>query len=66
MRLCSLTLQELTEAMNRGWGDRDSMAYMVLQQERAGIAPIAVPQDAIDAVVKGLSGETNINDSRTT
>ena len=51
MRLCSLTLQELTEAMNRGWGDRDSMAYMLLQQERAGIPPIAVPQEQIKAVV---------------
>jgi 3-hydroxyisobutyrate dehydrogenase-like beta-hydroxyacid dehydrogenase len=51
MRLCSLALQELTEAMNRGWGARDSRVPMLLQQERAGIAPLAVPADKIKAVL---------------
>ena len=37
MRLASLTLDDLTEALNRGWGDRDSRIAMVLQEERAGI-----------------------------
>ena len=37
MRLSNLTLQELTEAMNRGWEGRDSRSAMILQQERAGV-----------------------------
>ena len=37
MRLANLVLQEMTEAMNRGWGDRDSRAAMLLQEERAGV-----------------------------
>src|SRR6478735_7938559 len=34
MRMCNLTLAEMTEALARGWGGRDSM---LLQQERAGV-----------------------------
>jgi 3-hydroxyisobutyrate dehydrogenase len=37
MRLANLALAELTEAMNRGWGDRDSRVAMLLQEERAGV-----------------------------
>ena len=37
MRLAHLTLQEMTEAMNRGWGGRDSRSAMLLQEERAGV-----------------------------
>ncbi len=37
MRLCNLTLEEMTEAMNRGWEQLDSRIPMVLQQERAGV-----------------------------
>jgi 3-hydroxyisobutyrate dehydrogenase len=37
MRLAHLALDELTEALNRGWGERDSRVAMVLQQERAGV-----------------------------
>ena len=36
MRLTNLALLELTEALNRGWGKRDSRVGMLLQQERAG------------------------------
>jgi 3-hydroxyisobutyrate dehydrogenase-like beta-hydroxyacid dehydrogenase len=51
MRLCNLALQEMTEAMNRGWAARDSRSFMLLQQERAGIAPLAVPAEQIRAVL---------------
>jgi hypothetical protein len=27
----------LSEALNRGWGDRDSRSPMLLQEERAGV-----------------------------
>src|SRR5262249_48013309 len=37
MRLAQLTLDEMTEALNRGWGDRDSRVAMLLQEERAGV-----------------------------
>jgi 3-hydroxyisobutyrate dehydrogenase len=47
-----MALQEMTEAMNRGWGTRDSRSFMLLQQERAGIAPLAVPAEQIKAVVE--------------
>jgi 3-hydroxyisobutyrate dehydrogenase len=37
MRAAQLTLEELTEALNRGWGERDARVAMVLQEERAGV-----------------------------
>ena len=46
MRIAHLTLEELTEALNRGWGQRDSRVAMLLQEERAGVE-IAVPAEKI-------------------
>ncbi|MFT5447093.1 MAG: 3-hydroxyisobutyrate dehydrogenase-like beta-hydroxyacid dehydrogenase [Gammaproteobacteria bacterium] len=37
MRMVNLAQQEMREALNRGWGHRDSRAYLLLQQERAGL-----------------------------
>ena len=37
MRLANITLDEMTEALNRGWGERDSRVAMLLQEERAGV-----------------------------
>ncbi len=51
MRLAQLTLEELTEAMNRGWGPRDSRVAMLLQQERAGVH-IAVPAEKVREVLE--------------
>ncbi|HYZ22628.1 MAG TPA: NAD(P)-dependent oxidoreductase [Rhodopila sp.] len=51
MRLTHMALMELTEALNRGWGQRDSRVGALLQQERAGIPPIAVPAEKIKAVL---------------
>ncbi len=51
MRIANLTLEEMTEALARGWGDRDSRVAMVLQEERAGLA-IAEDRAAIDAVLE--------------
>ena len=51
MRLSTLALQELTEALNRGWGNRGSAAHMLLQQERAGIEPLQVDPAQIKAVL---------------
>jgi len=46
MRLCNLTLEEMTEARNRGWDAIDSRSPMLLQQERAGVK-VAVPADRL-------------------
>jgi 3-hydroxyisobutyrate dehydrogenase-like beta-hydroxyacid dehydrogenase len=48
MRIANLTLAEMTEALNRGWENRDSRSAMLLQSERAGV-DIEVPQEVIDA-----------------
>jgi 3-hydroxyisobutyrate dehydrogenase-like beta-hydroxyacid dehydrogenase len=46
MRIANLALEELTEALNRGWADRDSRVAMLLQVERAGVE-IAVPSERL-------------------
>jgi len=50
MRLANLTLEELTEAFNRGWGQRDSRVAMLLQEERAGVE-VHVPPEKIQEVL---------------
>jgi 3-hydroxyisobutyrate dehydrogenase-like beta-hydroxyacid dehydrogenase len=55
MRLCALAGMEVTEALNRGWGHRDSMSFTLLQQERAGIEPFAVPMEDIKAAMAQVS-----------
>ena len=37
MRLSTLCEQELTEAMARGWGERDASIALTLQEERASV-----------------------------
>jgi 3-hydroxyisobutyrate dehydrogenase len=51
MPICGLVQQQITEAMNRGWGGRDSQSFLVLQQERAGVAPFAIPEDQMNALL---------------
>jgi len=51
MRIANLTLEELTEALNRGWGQRDSRVAMLLQEERAGVH-IEVPPASIREVLE--------------
>jgi 3-hydroxyisobutyrate dehydrogenase-like beta-hydroxyacid dehydrogenase len=50
MRIANLALEELTEAMNRGWAGRDSRVAMLLQEERAGVK-IAVPVEKVREVM---------------
>ena len=49
MRLANLVLEEMTEARNRGWDNRDSRSPMLLQEERAGVT-IKVDPAAIKRV----------------
>jgi len=51
MRLANLTLEELTEAVNRGWEKRDSRVSGLLQIERAGIPPLDVDPAKIQAIL---------------
>jgi 3-hydroxyisobutyrate dehydrogenase len=51
MRIANLALAELSEALNRGWGDRDSRSPMILQQERAGVE-IRVDAKRIEEVLE--------------
>ena len=46
MRMAHLALDELTEALNRGWGGRDSRVAMLLQEERAQLE-IKVDEDRL-------------------
>lgn len=51
MPMANLAWDELTEALGRGWGERDSRAAMLLQQERAGVC-IAVDPGQLRGVLE--------------
>jgi 3-hydroxyisobutyrate dehydrogenase-like beta-hydroxyacid dehydrogenase len=51
MRIANLAMEELTEAMNRGWGHRDSRVSSLLQVERSGIPPLDVDPAKVQAVL---------------
>jgi 3-hydroxyisobutyrate dehydrogenase-like beta-hydroxyacid dehydrogenase len=50
LRIATLVREELTEALNRGWAERDSRIFMLLQEERAGVN-IAVPVNEVQEVL---------------
>ena len=50
MRLSNLALEELTEAVNRGWSERDSRVAMLLQEERAGVQIKVSPERIREAL----------------
>ncbi len=52
MRLANMAYEELTEAMNRGWGTRNSTVGQLLQVERAGIPPLAADPMRVAAVLE--------------
>jgi 3-hydroxyisobutyrate dehydrogenase-like beta-hydroxyacid dehydrogenase len=58
MRLCNLTLAEMTEAMGRGWGGRDSRVVMKLSQERAGV-DIAVDAERMREALAAKDKQNN-------
>ena len=51
MRLANLALEEITEALGRGWGDRDSSSFMLLEEERAGVV-IKVPRERLQQILE--------------
>lgn len=52
MRLCNLVHQDITEAMNRGWADRDSQTFLLLQQERTGLPDFRIPAEEVEAILQ--------------
>ena len=44
MRLANMAMAEMTEALNRGWDQKDSRSPMMLQTERAGVKIEVDPQ----------------------
>ncbi len=50
MKIAALTHAEMTEALNRGWGNLDSRSFLMLQKERAGVE-IKVPAAEIQKVL---------------
>src|SRR5262245_18283036 len=59
MPMANLALDELTTALNRGWGERDSRAAMLLQQERANVH-IAVEPERLRAALERGEGKTKM------
>jgi 3-hydroxyisobutyrate dehydrogenase len=55
MRMCNLAYAEMTEAMARGWGGRDSRSVMLLQQERAGVEIAVDPERLRQALAPAAS-----------
>ncbi|MBB4427580.1 3-hydroxyisobutyrate dehydrogenase [Bradyrhizobium sp. CIR48] len=49
--LTRLTLAKLDEAMDRGWGDRDSNVHIKIQQEKSGINIPSVSPEVLKAIV---------------
>jgi len=51
MRLANTAFEELTEAMNRRWGTRNSAVGQLPQVERSGIEPPAVDPERVQAIL---------------
>lgn len=55
MRMANLALEELTESMNRGWGDWDSKSHMLLELQRANVNIEIAPERLKAAVDRTAS-----------
>ncbi|MFG1378072.1 NAD(P)-dependent oxidoreductase [Xanthobacter autotrophicus] len=49
-RFTQMTLADMTEARNRGWGQRDSRVAMLVQEQRAGV-DIRVERAVLDGIL---------------
>jgi 3-hydroxyisobutyrate dehydrogenase-like beta-hydroxyacid dehydrogenase len=50
MRFANMTFAEMTEALNKGWGKRDSRSALLIQEERAGL-DIRVPRNVLQDIL---------------
>ncbi len=48
MPVAEYCLKEMTEALRRGWGDRDHSMYLTLQEERSGAGVRDKPKEQMD------------------
>lgn len=51
MKIGEISFGELSEAMQRGWSERDCRVAMTLQEERAGVS-VRAPQDSLRDALK--------------
>ena len=51
MKIGNIAFDELSEAMGRGWAERDCRVAMVLQEERAGVS-VRVPPAQLDGLLE--------------
>ncbi len=56
MRLANLALADLSEGLNRGWGNRDSRSIMKIQTERSGVEVKVDPQRLTEALENKVRG----------
>lgn len=59
MRIANLALADITEAMNRGWAERDCRSVMLLPQERVGVNIKVDPDDIQEVLRKDLPAPTD-------
>jgi 3-hydroxyisobutyrate dehydrogenase len=52
MRLASLVQEEITEALNRGWGSEQGQGYMRLQQERAAVPTVMLSEERVNTILE--------------
>ena len=50
LKVGAIALQELADAMSRGWAERDCRVAMTLQEERAGVS-VRVPPERLAGVL---------------
>ena len=48
MSVANIAFAEMTSALNRGWGNRDSRSAMLLQEERAGNVEVRISKEKLD------------------
>jgi len=60
MPMCDLALAEMTQALARGWGGRDSRIVMLLAQERAGVE-IAVDPERLRKTLAAAVAKDDVN-----
>ena len=57
MRMINMAQQEMREALNRGWGHRDSRSFLLLQQERAGLEIEESREDVAAVIARDPAGK---------
>jgi 3-hydroxyisobutyrate dehydrogenase len=50
MRMAQITMQDMSEALRRGWGERDARITMSLHEERAGVS-VRIPPEKLRGVL---------------